>query len=58
MLQRATVDTFHQLLDALTESTGIDAAKCPVMVVSGNTAMIHFLLGLDHGRSSPPPMLP
>ena len=46
-LQRSTVDTFHQLLAALTESTGIDAAGCPVMVVSGNTAMIHFLLGLD-----------
>lgn len=46
-MQKATVDTFHQLLAALTESTGIDAAKCPVMIVSGNTTMIHFLLGLD-----------
>ena len=46
-LQQATLDTFHRLLDALTEQTGIDAAKCPVMILSGNTAMIHFLLGLD-----------
>ena len=46
-LQRATVRTFHLLLDQLTESTGIDVSKCPVMVVSGNTTMIHFLLGLD-----------
>ena len=38
-LQRSTVDTFHRLLAALTESTGIDAAGCPVMVVSG-TALI------------------
>ena len=46
-LQRVTVDTFEHLLAALTESTGIDAAKCPIMTVSGNTAMIHFLLKLD-----------
>ena len=46
-LQKATTDTFRRLLDRLTDSTGIDTAKCPVMVVSGNTTMIHFLLGLD-----------
>lgn len=46
-LQRATVETFQELLSQLTESTGIDARACPVMVVSGNTTMIHFLLGLD-----------
>lgn len=46
-LQKATVETFHQLLSQLTESTGIDAAKCSVMIVSGNTSMIHFLLNLN-----------
>lgn len=46
-LQKATVDTFHRLLDQLLDSTGIDARKCPVMILSGNTTMIHFLLGLD-----------
>ena len=46
-LQKVTVDTFHQLLSQLTEATGIDAARCPVMVVSGNTTMVHFLLGLN-----------
>ena len=46
-LQKATVETFHQLLAQLTESTGIDAVKCPIMIISGNTAMLHFLLGLD-----------
>ena len=46
-LQRATVETFQSLLQQLSESTGMDAAKCPVMTVSGNTTMIHFLLGLD-----------
>lgn len=46
-LQSVTVDTFRQLLDKLTDSTGVDAMKCPIMIVSGNTTMIHFLLGLD-----------
>ena len=46
-LQKATEETFRQLLEALTDATGIDAAKCPVMIVSGNTTMIHFLLGLN-----------
>lgn len=46
-LQAATTATFRQLLEQLMDSTGIDAAKCPIMVISGNTTMIHFLLGLD-----------
>ena len=46
-LQNATVKTFHGLLEKLTQSTGIDAGKTPLMIVSGNTTMIHFLLGLD-----------
>jgi len=46
-LRKATVETFRQLLEALTDATGINAAKCPVMIVSGNTTMIHFLLGLN-----------
>lgn len=46
-LHRATVETFHQLLSQLTETTGIDAFGCPVMILSGNTTMIHFLLKLN-----------
>ena len=46
-LQKATVDTFRQLLEALTDASGIEAAKCPIMIVAGNTTMIHFLLGLN-----------
>ena len=46
-IQKATVDTFHQLLEQLTDSTGIQASACPIMIVSGNTTMIHFLLELD-----------
>ena len=46
-LQQLTVKTFEALLDRLTENTGIEAKKCPVMILSGNTTMIHFLLKLD-----------
>ena len=46
-LQRATAKNFESLLAELTENTGIEAAKCPVMIVSGNTTMIHFLLKLN-----------
>ena len=46
-LQKVTVDTFGSLLSELTEATGIDASRCGVMIVSGNTTMIHFLLGLN-----------
>ena len=46
-LQQATTATFTRLLQQLTDSTGIDAAKCPIMILSGNTTMIHFLLGLN-----------
>ena len=46
-LQKATAETFRDLLDTLTEQTGIEAGKLPVMTVSGNTTMIHFLLKLN-----------
>jgi hypothetical protein len=44
LLPKAMVKTFDSLLEHLTENTGIDAHKCPVMIFSGNTTMIHFLL--------------
>ena len=47
LLQKTTVNTFNSLLEQLTENTGINAYKCPVMILSGNTTMIHFLLQLD-----------
>jgi len=46
-LQQATVSTFDTLLAQMREDTGISAACCPVMILSGNTTMIHFLLKLD-----------
>ena len=47
LLHRATAQTFRELLSRLTESTGIPAGACPLMILSGNTAMLHFLLELD-----------
>ena len=47
VLQQVTAVTFDTLLAQLTESTGINAAQCPVMILSGNTTMVHFLLKLD-----------
>jgi len=46
-LHQATVKTFDELLAQLTESTGIAASGLPVMILSGNTTMIHFLLKLN-----------
>ena len=46
-LQRVTVDTFNRLFAALSKKTGIDAGNCPILIVSGNTTMIHFLLKLN-----------
>ena len=46
-LQRVTVQTFEILLARLTERTGIEAKQCPIMILSSNTTMIHFLLKLN-----------
>lgn len=44
---QATLDTFHALFRSLEEQSGISISKCPVLIVSGNTTMIHFLLQLN-----------
>ena len=46
-LQAVTVETFQQLMALLTEATGIEVKNCPVMILSGNTTMVHFLLKLN-----------
>ena len=47
LLQRATVRTLEELLDRITETTGINTRGLGAMILSGNTTMIHFLLQLD-----------
>lgn len=46
-LRQVTADTFNALLARIRETTGVDAEKCPVMVISANTTMVHFLLGFN-----------
>ena len=46
-LQKATSDTINELMAQLAEENGIEKDSCPVMILSGNTTMIHFLLMLD-----------
>ena len=46
-LQKVTVATFHNIMKRLTEKSGIDVLKLPLMILSGNTTMIHFLMELD-----------
>lgn len=46
-IQTSTLETFNDLLNRMKEKTMIDPSESCVMVVSGNTTMIHFLLGID-----------
>jgi len=46
-MQRVTAETFHTLFDTLTWESGVDVRRCPILVISGNTTMIHFLLRLN-----------
>lgn len=46
-ITQTTRDTFTQLFGQITEASGIDTDLCTMMIVSGNTTMVHFLLGLN-----------
>ncbi len=46
-MRRAVTAGFAELLEKLEKISGIPLAGCSALVVAGNTAMIHFLLGLD-----------
>ncbi len=46
-LQQATVDSLVFLMKELEKKSGISVSECPVMVIGGNTTMIHFLLDID-----------
>lgn len=46
-LHQVTVKSIIRVVDDLEEKTGICAKSCIQMVVSGNTTMIHFLIGMD-----------
>ena len=46
-IRLATVNTIQSLADDLSGQIGYDLRNAAMMVVAGNTTMIHFLLGLD-----------
>lgn len=46
-IRQATVDTIQSLVDDLSTQVGYDLKNAGMMVISGNTTMQHFLLGLD-----------
>lgn len=46
-LRRAALSGFEELLKRLEQESGIRAAACSALILAGNTAMIHFLLGLE-----------
>lgn len=46
-LQKVTVETFQSLIGQLASQTDIKVRSCPIMIVSGNMTMIHFLLKLN-----------
>ncbi|MCI8550719.1 MAG: ATP-binding protein [Lachnospiraceae bacterium] len=46
-LQKATTDTLSGLMEQLSKKTGIDVKNCSILVIGGNTTMVHFLLGID-----------
>jgi uncharacterized 2Fe-2S/4Fe-4S cluster protein (DUF4445 family) len=50
-LQKQTADDLNLLADDLCKLASIAPEDCSAMVVSGNTTMIHFLLGFDPGLS-------
>lgn len=47
LMSQATIQTFHKLFDSIQKETGISPRHCSVMIISGNTTMIHFLLKLN-----------
>ena len=46
-IRTATIRTIQGLADALSEELHYDLNGCGMTVISGNTTMMHFLLGLD-----------
>lgn len=46
-IHKATTDTFKELIDIISEKTGVISEDISIMTVAGNTTMIHFLLDID-----------
>lgn len=46
-LQKVTAGTLNRLTEEVCDAAGIVPSQCVAMALAGNTAMVHFLLGLD-----------
>ncbi len=46
-LQKAVVASINEMVDALAAEAGVEPASIRALSVSGNTTMVHFLLGLS-----------
>lgn len=46
-IQKSTLQNFSELMTKLHNKTGIAPDHCSVLVIGGNTTMIHFLFGID-----------
>lgn len=46
-IHEATLDSFREVLLGLQERSGVPVSEYTAMVVAGNTAMLHFFLGMD-----------
>ncbi len=57
-LQRALIDDINGLIAALVSRTGIALRDVTVVMAAGNTAMTHFLLGLDPSNIRRNPYVP
>ncbi|RBP61388.1 uncharacterized 2Fe-2S/4Fe-4S cluster protein (DUF4445 family) [Alkalibaculum bacchi] len=46
-IKKYTIDSIRTLMEKLEKNTGILSTDCDIMVLGGNTTMVHFLLGID-----------
>lgn len=46
-MQKLAVQTIDDLIDGLLKKTGVCSEDAPMLMISGNTTMTHFLLGVD-----------
>ena len=46
-IRKETIRTFLEILSEIEKKTGVPAEKCISAVISGNTTMMHFFLGMD-----------
>ena len=57
-MQKIIVDDINELITLLVQAKDINLADITAVMCAGNTAMIHFLLGLDPSRIRSEPYIP